>query len=328
MPTVKNRRSIQLSSPNREAREVIIGTRGSNLALWQANHVAGLLETVGISTRLETIITSGDRKLEQTPAEIGDKGLFTAELDDALLEDRIDIAVHSLKDLPTELSHGLCLAAIPKRGAPWDVLVPRNRGVGRLEDLPKNATIGSSSLRRVAQLLAVRTDLKVQPVRGNVETRLRKLVDDRLDALVLAEAGLVRLGLEDRIGTRLGPEIMVPAVGQGALGIVCATHRTALRKTLADSLTDPVSFSAALAERSLLRRLEGGCQVPVGAYGRVKTYGAIELLACVATIDGSTILRDKIEAPMERAAEAGTILAERLIDEGADRILKEIRAGL
>jgi hydroxymethylbilane synthase len=306
--------------------ELIIGTRGSNLALWQANHVASLLSQVGISARLKIIITKGDGNLDQPLADIGDKGLFTSELDNALIADRIHLAVHSLKDLPTELPPEIRLTAVPERGHPWDVLIPQSQGIDGLMDLPKGALIGSSSLRRIAQLLAARPDFTIQSIRGNVETRLRKLHDENLDAIVLAEAGMTRLGLQELIGARLPFEVMMPAVGQGALGIVCASHRTSLRKTLSDALNHRNSFTAAETERAFLRRLEGGCQVPIGAYCHVRLDDTIELHGCVATLDGSTILRDKIEAPLGASTRAGTMLAERLIDLGADNILHDIRA--
>ena len=315
-----------MGTQNPNTDHVVIGTRGSRLAVWQAKYVADLLDREGISSTLNKIVTKGDRQLVQTPAQIGDKGLFTAELDEALLDGRIDLAVHSLKDLPSELPDGLCLAAVPPRGEPWDVLVPRAKDVSGLEDLPEGAVIGSSSLRRVAQLLAFRPDFKPRPIRGNVETRLEKLEKEGFDALVLAEAGLNRLGLDHRIGARLSPDVMLPAAGQGALGIVCATHRTDLLEDLIGRISDTTSTGVALGERAVLRRLEGGCQVPVGAYGQVGNNHVIELRACVAALDGSMILREKISSPLERSAEAGTMLAERLIEKGADDILDEIRA--
>ena len=310
----------------RQANELTIGTRGSNLALWQAEHVADLLRSRGLSVRLVTIVTKGDRNLTQPLAEIGDKGLFTAELDDALIKGRIDIAVHSLKDLPSVLPEELCLAAVPRRGSPWDAMVARSGSVRKLSDLPPGASIGSSSLRRVAQVLAARPDLNVLPVRGNVETRLRKLRDENLDAIILAEAGLTRLGLEHHIAFRMSLETMLPAVGQGALGVVCLGSRTELRDLLSAYVTDPRSLAEVLAERAFLRTLEGGCQVPIGAYCLRSEEDTLELHGCVATLDGSTLLRDKMEAPFDAPEVLGTMLAERLIGRGADRILDQIRA--
>lgn len=306
--------------------ELIIGTRGSQLALWQTNHVAGMLNRAGIATKLETVVTKGDRNLEQPLAEIGDKGLFTAELDSALLDNRIDLAVHSLKDLPSELPAGLALAAVPEREKPWDVLVTRADGICGLHDLPQGARVGSSSLRRIALARAARPDLEISSIRGNVETRLRKLHDQRLDAIILAEAGLTRLGLHEQIGARLPLDVMVPAVGQGALGIVCAESRSGLHDMLAGLLTDPDSLISVQTERAFLRRLEGGCQVPIGAYCRLMSPEVLELHGCVASLDGSKVLRGTIETPRVDAVRAGIKLAEQLIDQGADVILRDIRA--
>ena len=318
--------SIGSSRANRADSDLIIGTRGSQLALWQTNHVAGILSRAGISTRLERVVTKGDRYLDQPLAEIGDKGLFTAELDSALLDGRIDLAVHSLKDLPSELPAGLTLATVPKRDHPWDVLAPRSKEITALADVPLGARIGSSSLRRMALMRAARPDLEISSIRGNVETRLQKLHDRKFDAIILAEAGLTRLGLQSHIGARLPLEVMVPAVGQGALGVVCAEHRVELREMLDDLLTDADSLTAVLTERAFLHRLEGGCQVPIGAYCRLVSPEKLELHGCVAALDGSKVVRGRIEAPHGAGVHAGIELAERLIEQGADAILRDIRA--
>lgn len=303
----------------------VIGTRGSALALWQAYHVRDRLQAAGCTVELEQIRTTGDRILDVPLAEIGDRGLFTKELDVALLEGRIHLAVHSLKDLPTVLPDGIVLAAVSEREAPWDAFVAHPTFEGRLVDLPRGARLGTSSLRRQAQLRAWRADLEVRPIRGNVDTRLARLDAGDLDGVVLARAGLVRLGLEARIRETIPAEIMLPAVGQGALGIVCAEDDADTRALLRSVLHDGATAAAVTAERALLRRLEGGCSVPIGAWGRLDTPARLVLEGCVASLDGRRLLRDRIEGSPVDAEHLGTRLAETLIAAGADAILSAIR---
>lgn len=306
-----------------------IGTRSSALALWQANHVADRLRAVGHAAEIVTFTTKGDRILDVPLAEIGDKGLFTHELDRALLDGAIHLAVHSLKDLPTTLPAGLTLAAVTERAEPWDAFIAHPDFAGSLADLPEGATLATSSLRRQAQLLAWRPDLRIVPVRGNVPTRLQKL--DASGApeaggwhgVILATAGLVRLGLEDRIRERIDPAVMLPAVGQGALGVVCAEEDVDTASALA-ALGDADTTAAVTAERSLLRRLEGGCQVPVAAWARMDS-GSLHLDGAVAALDGSELVRDAVSGSPEEAASLGVALAERLLEAGASSILDAIR---
>lgn len=304
---------------------LVIGTRGSALARWQAHHVRARLEAAGAAVAIEEIRTTGDRILDVPLAEIGDKGLFTKELDVALLEGRIHLAVHSLKDLPTVLPDGIVLAAVGEREAPWDAFVAHPVRGTALADLPPGARLGTSSLRRQAQLRAWRPDLVLETIRGNVDTRLAKLDAGDLHGIVLARAGLVRLGLEARIREVIPPHLMLPAVGQGALGIVCAASDAATRDLLRRVLHHAPTEAGVLAERAFLRRLEGGCSVPVGAWGRLED-GRLVLDGCVAALDGSRLLRARRRAAPAEAERLGTELAEQLLEDGADAILAAIRA--
>jgi hydroxymethylbilane synthase len=311
-----------------EPRPLRIGTRASRLALWQADRVAELLRTAHPGLRVERVemVTVGDRVLDTALSRIGDKGLFTRELEDALRAGRIDLAVHSLKDLPTELPEDLALGAVVEREDPRDALV--SRAGCDFERLPAGARVGTSSLRRRAQILARRPDLVVVDLRGNVPTRLGKVARGDADAAVLARAGLVRLGLEARITQVLEPEALLPAVGQGALGVEVrrADERVA---RLIEPLDHAPSRLATVAERALLARLEGGCQVPVGALAESRN-GRLRLRALVAGVDGRRLVRDEIEGAASDAAAAarlGTRLAERLLAAGAGAILDAIRAG-
>lgn len=301
-----------------------LGTRGSDLALWQANHVADSLREAGHLVDVQIITTTGDRILDVPLAQIGDKALFTKELDVALLAGEIDLAVHSLKDLPTALPEGIHIAAMGERAAPGDAFVNHPDGPARLADLPEGAVVCTSSLRRRAQLLAWRPDLEIPPVRGNVDTRIAKLDASDWHGIVLAEAGLERLGLIDRMGERIDREIMLPAVSQGALGIVCRAADDETTKTLRDALHHEPTGYATMAERAFLRRLEGGCQVPIGAHATVDG-DRITVEGCVASLDGSELLRDRASGAAREAEELGTQLAETLIEAGADRILEAVR---
>lgn len=304
---------------------LIIGTRGSALALWQAHYVRDALTAAGRSIEVCTITTQGDRILDVPLAEIGSKALFTKELDIALLQGEIHLAVHSLKDLPTTLPPGVHLAAITERADPRDAFIAHPSFSGSLADLPDGATLATSSLRRRAQLLAWRPDLRIVSVRGNVDTRLEKLDASDWQGMILAAAGVARLGRTDRVREQIDPQIMLPAVGQGALGVVCAEADTETRALLQHHLHHPPSAAATLAERALLRRLEGGCQVPIGAWGRSEA-GHLVLDGCVASLDGDRLLRNRMAGPAEQAETLGTTLAERLLEAGADAILSEIRA--
>ncbi len=308
------------------AEPLILGTRGSALALWQAQHVRATLEAAGHRVALQEIRTRGDRIVDTPLAEIGEKGLFTQELDEALLDGRIHLAVHSLKDLQTTLPEGIALGAVGERAAPWDAFVAHPDFAGRLEDLPEGAVLATSSLRRHAQLRAWRPDLRVVPVRGNVDTRLRKLDAGDWHGVILAEAGLVRLGLAPRIRQRLPLEVMIPAVGQGALGIVCAAADGAVHTLLRATLHHAPTAAAAAAERAFLRRLEGGCQAPIGAYARLDDAGALVLDGCVASLDGSTLLRNRRAGDPAAPERLGLDLAESLLRRGAQDLLDAIRS--
>jgi hydroxymethylbilane synthase len=291
---------------------LVIASRGSQLALWQAHWVQEQLTVLGYPSRIEIIKTTGDRITDVPLAQVGAKGLFTKEIEEALLEGRADLAVHSLKDLPTALPAGLVLAAIPEREDARDVLVGR-----RLADLPLGAKLGTSSLRRAAQLRNVRTDLRIEPVRGNLDTRLRKLDERQYDAIVLAAAGLKRLGWEDRIAQILPPGVVCPAVGQGALAI--ETRVPALPACL--QLNHAPTQMAVTAERALLAALGGGCQVPIGAYATVAG-NRLSLQAVVVSPDGGRLVRDRSEGLAADAQRIGRELGGALLAAGADTILE------
>jgi hydroxymethylbilane synthase len=294
-----------------------IGTRGSTLALWQANHIADQLRPLVGSVELVHVQTEGDRDQSASLAHIGGRGVFTKEIERALLDGRADVAVHSLKDLPTQPVEGLVLAAVPRRGPTGDVLVAVH--VSRFEDLPAGARIATGSLRRRAQLLHRRPDLRLADIRGNVETRLRKLKDDGYDGLVLAQAGLERLGLAGHITEVLDPDWMLPAVGQGALGLECRSDDVAARQLLA-RLDDPATRSAVEAERSLLYQLGAGCQVPLGALATVNG-DTMTLRAAVLAGDGSRRIAGEESGAFGDAAAVGERLAERLRGLGAMEML-------
>ena len=318
------------SSP---ARTLRLGTRGSALALWQADHVADRLRGAGHDAERVVFTTKGDRILDVPLAKIGDKGLFTQELDTALLDGRIDLAVHSLKDLPTTLPTGLALAAVTERADPRDAFCPHPDYAGGFDDLPEGATLATSSLRRRAQLLARRPDLRIADVRGNVPTRLRKLdrsgdlVSGGWHGIILAAAGLDRLGLGHRIGERLGGEQMISAVGQGALGIVARADRADVMALLDGVLTDPDTRAATAAERAFMRALEGGCQVPIAAHATVQA-GRLHLSCGVASLNGQILLQTTAEGAAEEAEAVGRRAAAALLDRGAADVLAAVRAAV
>lgn len=303
---------------------VKIGTRGSRLALWQAEWVASAIRKRNPSLLLEivTIKTQGDKILDTPLAKVGGKGLFVKEIEEALLDGRVDLAVHSLKDMPAEIPAGLCIGPIPERENPYDVLLSAS-GL-TLEKLPKGARIGTSSLRRAAQLLCFRPDFAIQPLRGNLDTRIRKLESGDLDAIVLAAAGVKRLGLEDRITEYLADSIMLPAVGQGALCLELRENDTQTAAVLAD-LDHPETRAAVLGERSFLNRLQGGCQVPIAAHGRIDN-GIFSLQGLVASLDGTVMIRNSLSGPAAESETIGLSLADRLLDKGAGKILDELKA--
>lgn len=304
-----------------------IGTRGSDLALTQTRDVARLIQTRFPDVRVDVCVirTTGDRVLDAPLASIGGKGLFTKELEDALLRQEVDLAVHSLKDLPTRMPDGLALAAVVEREDPRDALVA-TPGL-RLATLPAGARIGTSSLRRRAQLLARIPQVEILDVRGNVPSRLAKLDRGEFDALVLARAGLKRLGLIDRVTEAIDPSVVVPAVGQGALGVQARTGDTRVFELVSGIDHEPTRLTTA-AERALLACLEGGCQVPIGALGTWRGRTLV-LDAVVADLDGRTVVRETGEAVVgneEDARALGVDVAERLLSGGAGAILERVRA--
>jgi hydroxymethylbilane synthase len=292
---------------------LIIASRGSQLALWQARWVQGRLAEMGLESRIEIIKTTGDKITDVPLAEVGTKGLFTKEIEEALLEGRADLAVHSLKDLPTELPAGLVLAAVPEREDPRDAILGR-----RLGDLPASAKVGTSSLRREAQLRYRRPDLAVEPLRGNLDTRVRKLREGRYDAIVLAAAGLNRLGWERQIAEILPPGVMCPAVGQGALAL--ESRETGPGRDACGRFDDPGTRAAVTAERAVLATLGGGCQVPIGA-NAVLQDGCLHLRGIVAAPDGSQLVSAVSDAPPAEAESLGRALANELLAKGARQIL-------
>jgi hydroxymethylbilane synthase len=317
-----------------------IATRKSQLALWQAEHVASLLRAAhpGLEIELVPLLTQGDRIQDRTLAAIGGKGLFIKELEVAIEELRADIAVHSMKDVPADLPNGLIIAAVLKRADPHDALVTTS-GIARLEDLPRSAVVGTSSLRRQAQLRALRADLRIVSMRGNVDTRLRKLdtagadtarsdvagsVGGRMDAIVLACAGLIRLGLESRITARLDPNVCLPAVTQGVIGIECRQNDSRTLGYL-KALEDPPTRLVMNAERAFAARLGGSCQSPIAAYAELDA-DQITLRGLVAEPDGSLLLHDTMSGRSETGAALGRQLAERMLAAGAGPLLERLRA--
>ncbi|MBQ1335765.1 MAG: hydroxymethylbilane synthase [Selenomonadaceae bacterium] len=305
-----------------EKNRIVIGTRSSKLALWQADYVADSLrrEYPELQVEKKLMTTKGDRILDAPLAKIGGKGLFTKELETAMLAGEIDIAVHSLKDMPTEVPEGLVISAITKRLDAGDALVSEK--FRSLEELPAGAKVGTSSLRRKAQLLHARPDLNIQDLRGNVNTRLRKLEEEHFDAIVLAVAGLKRLGFADRITEVLPKELLLPAVGQGALAIETRADDAEVRRIIA-FLNDEDTVNCARAERAFLARVEGGCQVPVGVHATAEG-DALAVEAVIASLDGKRLYRDVRKGSCEEAETIGTALAERLLDAGGWEILHEL----
>ena len=292
---------------------IVIGSRGSQLALWQARHIASCLQKLGVETRLEIIKTTGDKITDVPLAQVGGKGLFTKEIEEALLAGTIDLAVHSLKDMPTGLPAGLTLAAIPEREDPRDALIGKP-----LAELSAGSKVGTSSLRRAAQLHALGRGLVIENLRGNVDTRLRKLDEGQYDAIVLAAAGLRRLGWADRIRELIEPSVMCPAAGQGALAIETRDDGGAAHG-IARKLDHAETNAAVTAERSLLAKLEGGCQVPIGAHAHFEGQ-VLHLIAMVASPDGTRVMRHTRSGKIPPTV-LGNILGELMLAAGAREIL-------
>lgn len=299
-----------------------IGTRQSLLALWQSNHIASLLrqQYPDCEVTLKKIVTKGDRILDVPLAQIGGKGLFTKEIETELLDGTVDLAVHSLKDMPTVLPEGLCLTAITTRANVGDAFVSNK--YNSFAELPEGAVLGTSSLRRKAQLLAVRPDLQIVDLRGNVDTRLRKLDEGQMDAIILAAAGLERLGHKGRIKEVIPADICLPAVGQGALAIECRTDNQEVRQML-EFLNNLPTKQATDAERAFLGLIEGGCQVPIGVHAEVEN-DIITINAIIASLDGTTILRDTISGSAQDAEALGKQLGNKMLAEGGKQILASI----
>ena len=303
--------------------KLIIGSRGSDLALWQANYVKRELEksNKNLSVDIKIINTKGDKILDVALSKIGDKGLFTKELEVKLLNEEIDIAVHSLKDLQTKLPKGLKLACVTKRHPVEDVLIAKTKKM-TIDKLPEQATVATGSLRRRAQLKHLRPDINVVELRGNVPTRIQKFIDSKWDAIILARAGVERLKLKKHISSIINKGIMLPAVGQGALGIEIKSNNKFAEKVI-KTIHDENTFAAATAERALLKKLEGGCQIPIGAYAEVRSNG-LYLTGLVASIDGDITLKKTLRGSKKNAEQLGKKLASDLIKAGAKKILKEI----
>jgi hydroxymethylbilane synthase len=313
-----------------KASKKIIGTRGSALALWQANWTRESLQNAhpGLRVEITVIKTTGDKILDSSLSEIGTKGIFTTEIEEKLLAGSIDLAVHSHKDLPTESPKGLMIAAIPPREDAADAIVFRNsvKAVSQdhpLDALDQGAKVLTGSLRRSAQLLNLRPDLQTIDVRGNIQTRLKKLEESDADALIMASAALQRLAISDQNAYRLSPDTFVPACAQGALAIQIRDDDNQTR-SLVNVLDDSPTRTCVTAERTLLATLEGGCQIPIGAFAQIEKE-KLNLIAIVASLDGTKIIRDQLSGPVDDPITLGQRLAQRLLDAGAEKILKLIR---
>ena len=305
-------------------RKIIIGTRGSDLALWQANHVKASLETrfPDRSFEILSIKTTGDRILDTALSKIGDKGLFTKEIESALMSGEIDLAIHSLKDLPTTLPDGLCIGAVTSREKANDVLISKKaKSIG---ELPPDAEVATGSLRRKSQLLNLRPDIKVVDMRGNVPTRIEKFLASDLDAMILAYAGIHRLGLDEHIANVISVREMIPAVGQGAIAVEARADDREIRD-LANKINDTDTELCITAERAFLRELEGGCQVPIGGHA-VRVDGGVRLDGFVGSLDGSRAIRESTTGVPDDAKSIGQRLAAICIERGASEILREARS--
>ncbi len=305
-----------------ESSPIRIGTRGSELALWQARHVAAMIrQTAGLESELTIIKTTGDMILSVPLSQVGGKGLFVKEIEEALIAGTIDLAVHSMKDVPAFLPEGLEIGAILSREDPRDAFV--SNSFSSFSSLPLGARIGTSSLRRMAQLKKRRPDLRFESLRGNVGTRLRKLDENQVDAIILAAAGLKRLGFSDRIREYLPVELSLPAVGQGALGLECRVGDGRIR-TLLDGMHDPETTACVLAERGVLSALDGGCQLPIAAHARTINPEQIELIARILDVEGTTLLEEHTSGSPQEAHQLGVEAAQKLLSRGGQKILADI----
>jgi len=300
-----------------------IGTRGSKLALWQANWVKSALNQKfpRLNIELDIIKTQGDKILDVPLAQVGGKGLFVKEIEQALMDSRVDLAVHSMKDMPADIPEGLCIGAIPRRENPSDVLISRNKL--KFSKLASGSVIGTSSLRRGAQLRHIRNDIAIKPLRGNLDTRLRKLETEDMDAIVVAAAGVKRLDFENKITEYLDEEVMLPAVGQGALCIEIRQNDPSVSEMIS-TLDDSRTRTIVSGERAFLNRLEGGCQIPIAGHGKIENKRYV-LTGLVAEVDGSKVIKDIGEGPLEASEQIGIELAERLLDQGADELLEKLK---
>jgi hydroxymethylbilane synthase len=308
---------------SKKENKLIIGSRGSDLALWQANFIKGEIRKANkdISIEIKIIHTKGDKILDVALSKIGDKGLFTKELEYKLLNDEIDVAVHSLKDLQTDIPQGLKLAAVTERHAVEDVLIARKKGI-KIDGLPEGAVVATGSLRRRAQIKHLRPDIKIVELRGNVPTRIEKFLNSNWDAIILARAGVERLRLKKHISSIIDKETILPAVGQGALGIEIKKNNTFADK-IVKLIHNEDTYAAILAERAFLKKLEGGCQIPIGAYAEVRSNG-LYLSGLVSSIEGDITLRKTLRGSKKDPEKLGKNLASVMIRAGAKEILKEI----
>lgn len=304
-------------------KKIKIGSRDSVLAMWQTEFVVERLKEVTDAYEFEIVSlkTKGDKILDVSLAKIGDKGLFTKELETGLLDGSVDFAVHSMKDMPTELPEGLQISSMLKRHNPADVLISEQ--YGSFAELPQGAKVGTSSLRRRAQLLHARPDLDIHDLRGNLQTRMRKMKDEQFDGIILAAAGVERLGWQDKITEELSYDICLPAVSQGVIGVETRSNDPEII-ALVQLVNDAETEQCVLAERALLRSLEGGCQIPIGAYAQLDGEELV-LEGLVGSLDGKTIIRDSIRGKAAQAEELGSMLADRLAQQGGQAILEEIR---
>jgi hydroxymethylbilane synthase len=307
-----------------ETRKIKIGSRGSPLALWQAHWIKGKLESQNPEIPVELVIikTSGDKIQDVPLAKIGGKGLFVKEIEEALLRKEVDFAVHSMKDMPIKFPFALCIASVTKRENPFDALISKNDI--KLADLPKGAKVGTGSLRRISQLLHYRPDLELVPLRGNLDTRIKKLETEGLDAIILAAAGLIRMGWEDKISEIISPEILLPAMGQGAVGIESRKNDVDNQILLAD-MDDENTHLALDAERAIVTQLEGGCNVPIGAFATIDG-DEMTVRGLVASLDGKTVYKKEVRGNKIQAITLGKELGNALIEMGGDKIMQEIHS--
>lgn len=310
-------------------KKLVIGTRGSKLALWQADYIKGLVQQAsGLPVEITIIKTTGDKILDVPLAKVGAKGLFTKEIEVELLAGTVDLAVHSMKDVPTELPEGLEIAAMPPRVDPRDVVISAPGAAGEagagVSALREGARVGTSSLRRISQLRSVRPDVEIVDVRGNLDTRMRKAETGELDAVILAAAGITRMGWAERITHYLPAEQMVSAVGQGAIGVEIRSGDDLLR-SICEQIADKPTMACVTAERIVMRRLEGGCQVPIGAHAEILGEGLMAMEAFVGKVDGSVCVRARVEGPAGEPVVLGEQMVAKLLELGAGPILEEVR---